>query len=225
MIETLAQNTGLGGWGIGAAYAALAATVVSAASLVLLHVLSPELSPSWRMVSEYAHGKFGSLLTLVFTAWAVSSFALLVALWPLTGSKLGKIGLLMLCLGGLGQLMGGLFDIDHKLHGPAAIIGIPAMCGSTVLVTMAWARLGGIEAPPTWSAHFPWISFVLMIGGFALFFSSLKAAGIDVSGRAGPLERLPEGVWTFVGWANRLIFVSSYVWNVFAALAVVGARR
>ena len=95
---------------------------------MLLHVLSPEFAPSWRMVSEYANGQYRWLLTLVFSAWALSSFALLAALWPASATTLGKVGLLFLLLAGIGQAMGALFDVNHPLHGAAAMIGIPSLC-------------------------------------------------------------------------------------------------
>ena len=50
-------------------------------------------------------------------------------------STLGKVGLGVLILAGVGQVMGGLFDINHPLHGPAAMIGPsqarPSICGMT----------------------------------------------------------------------------------------------
>ncbi len=204
-----------------AAVIAILATAVSAVSLVLLHLLSPEFAPSWRMVSEYANGRHPWLLTIVFLGWAVGSFALLAALRPLSASKLGRAGLIFLFLAGVGQVMGAMFDINHALHGPAAMIGIPGLCVAAVLLTMALARRTGATAPPTWSAHLPWISFVLMLGAFALFVSSLKSAGVDVSNQTSPLTELPQGVSGYVGWANRLLFGASFLWVVLASRAIL----
>lgn len=225
MMDAITNHSGLGGWYGPAAYAAMLATAISCTSLILLHVLSSEFSPSWRMVSEYANGQFPWLLTLVFVSWAISSFALAIALLPLWATTLGKVGLAFLILAGVGQMMGGLFDINHKLHGPAAMIGIPSLCLAAVIVTMALSGRAGVAAPPLWSAHLPWISFALMIGAFALFFSALKAAGVEMSGRTSPLNELPANVSGYVGWANRLIFVSAYLWVTLAALAVIQAER
>lgn len=200
---------------------AIVATLVSLVALLALHVVSPEFAPSWRMVSEYANGRYSWLLMIVFLAWAAGSIALLLALWPVSGSTLGKIGMLFLLLAGIGQVMGGLFDINHKLHGPAAMIGIPSLCIAAVLLTLAMARQPGFVAPPLWSAHLPWISFVLMLGAFALFMSALKGAGVDVSAQTTPLEELPAGVSAYVGWANRLLFAASYTWTILMSLAVM----
>src|SRR5262245_29081011 len=165
-MEQAAREAAAIGWAATAAGIAITATAVSLAALVLLHVLSPEFAWSWRMVSEYANGGYPWLLTVVFLGWAVGSFALIWALWPLAATGLGKAGLAFLLLAGIGQVMGGAFDINHKLHGPAAMIGIPSLCIAAVLVTMAMVRHGDITAPPLWSAHLPWISFVLMLGAF-----------------------------------------------------------
>lgn len=207
-----------------AAYFAIGATAVSGAALLLLHALSPEFAPSWRMVSEYANGRFSWVLTIVFAAWAIGSFALVAALWPLSAGTLGKIGLGVLILAGVGQVMGGLFDINHPLHGPAAMIGIPSLCVAAVLLTKAMSHHPGLEAPPAWSMHLPWVSFVLMLAAFGLFISSLKAAGVDVTGQSGPLAELPANVSGYVGWANRLLFAASYLWVVLASQSVLKAH-
>lgn len=220
-MEVIADQAVSGNWSAQAAWVALAATAVSCGALILLHVVSPEFSPSWRMVSEYANGRAPWLLSVVFFAWAAASFALVFALWPLSASTLGKVGLAFLILAGIGQAMGGAFDINHKLHGPAAMIGIPSLCIAAVLVTMAMAGRADISAPPLWSAHLPWISFALMIATLMMFFGALKAAGVEMSGQSEPLKVLPDGVSGYVGWANRLLFAASYLWAVLTSLSVL----
>lgn len=222
-MELSAHHAQIVGWNSTAAYVALAATAISCLSLITLHKISPEFSPSWRMVSEYANGKHGWVLTVVFLSWALSSVALIAAVWPIHATSLGKIGLAFLIFGAVGQTMGGLFDINHKLHGTAAMIGIPSIGIAAVLITMALNRTPNISAPPMLIANLPWISLALMAGAFALFFSSLKAAGIDMTGQSTPLDSLPPGVSGYVGWANRLIFATSYLWTVLASLSVIKA--
>ena len=223
-MDIVANQGGVGTWFTPAATIAMGATLVSLAALLLLHVVSPELAPSWRMVSEYANGRYPWLLTLMFIGWAVSSFALLAALWPLSATALGKAGLVFLALAGVGQTMGALFDVNHKLHGPAAMIGIPSLCIAAVLVTMALSRRPDVAAPPVWSAHLPWISFALMLGALAMFVSALKSAGVDMTAQTTPLRELPAGVSGYVGLANRLLFAATYLWAAFTALSVLKAR-
>lgn len=54
---------------ISVATIAIVSTVASLLFFVGLHVLSPEFDPSWRMVSEYALGQHGSILSLMFICW------------------------------------------------------------------------------------------------------------------------------------------------------------
>lgn len=224
-METIFEQFPTTGWFAPAAWVAILAALLSGSALLVLHFVSAEYAPSWRMVSEYANGRHPAVLSLVFFAWALASFALIAALWPLHGTVLGKIGLALLLLAGIGQSMGGLFDINHKLHGPTAMIGIPALCAAAVVVTLAMARRSDIAAPPLWSAHLPWVAFVPMIAALMLLFAGLKAAGVDMSGQAAPLTDLPAGVSGYVGWANRLLFAASYLWVILVSLAVIQSGR
>ena len=61
------------------AIGAAAAVILLLASL---HVLSPEFDPRWRVVSEYANGNYGWVLSLMFAAGALSNWALGFAVWP-----------------------------------------------------------------------------------------------------------------------------------------------
>lgn len=218
-MTTLAERIPVA-WSATGATLAITATVTSAIALIALHFLSPELEMSWRMVSEYANARHGWVLTVVFVAWAIASWSLSVALWPLWSTWLGRVGLTFLLLAGLGQLMGGLFDVNHRLHGAAFGIGVPSLTLAAIVVTLAMRRAGADIA--MWPAHLSWISFVLMAVTMGLFMSALARAGVDVMAQAGSLTRLPDGVTAYNGWANRLLFAASYLWLIVAARAVVG---
>lgn len=69
---------------------AIAAAAATLLLLAGLHVLSPELDPSWRMVSEYANGRYGWVLSLMFVSWALSSWALAFAMWSHVKTAAGK---------------------------------------------------------------------------------------------------------------------------------------
>jgi Protein of unknown function (DUF998) len=209
-------------WQTRAAWLSLAGIGISLLALTSLHVLSMEYAPSWRMVSEYANGRHAWVLSVVFFGWALGSFALLVALWPTSvNSSLGKVGLVFLFLAGMGQVMGGIFDINHKMHGPAAMIGIPSLCIAAIVLTLALRKISSSLAPAMWVAYLPLISFALMIVGFVLFFQALKSAGVDTTSQTAPLSALPDGVTSFVGWANRLIFLSTYLWMSLVAFKTI----
>lgn len=202
-----------------AAWLAIVATLGSALALLALHLLSPEFHPSWRMVSEYANGNHHWVLTVVFLTWAVGSFALALALLPSAAGWVGVAGLLVLVLAGVGEAMGGLFDVNHRLHGAAFAIGVPALPIAAILLTLA-ARRAGLDVP-VWAAVLPLASVVVMAVSMAMLFSSLKAAGITMSANSQPLAALPEGVSAWNGWANRLVFAAYYLWVIAAARAVL----
>jgi hypothetical protein len=206
-------------WSGAAGWVAIMATGLSALALLALHRLSPEFDPSWRMVSEYANGQYRTVLTVMFLAWALGSLALAAALWPLGSTWLGLIGLAFLLLACVGQAMGGIFDVNHRLHGAAFGIGVPTFVIAAILLTLA-GRGAGL-AIPFWAGLAPLISVIAMAAAMAMIFSGLKAAGVVWTAESGPLDALPEGMSAWNGWANRVVFAAYYIWVVAAARSVL----
>ncbi|HQW03705.1 MAG TPA: DUF998 domain-containing protein, partial [Saprospiraceae bacterium] len=101
--------------------------IISLLCLLALHFVSPEFKPAWRMISEYALGKHKWLITSFFLLWGLSSICLSVLLWDVVTSPLAKFGILFLFISGIGEIMGGLFDLKHKHHGLAFLLGVPAL--------------------------------------------------------------------------------------------------
>jgi hypothetical protein len=79
-----------------AVVAALALSAGVLVTLASLHLLSPEFDPSWRVVSEYALGDYGWVLSIMFLSWAFGSWALVFAIRSQVGTWGGKIGLVCL---------------------------------------------------------------------------------------------------------------------------------
>ena len=102
--------------------------------LVALHILSPGFAPSWRMVSEYANGAYGWVLSLMFIFWALSSWMLAVTIWSEVVTTAGKVGLYFLVASGVGEAMAAVFDINHNLHGLAGLIGIGSLPIAAMLI-------------------------------------------------------------------------------------------
>jgi hypothetical protein len=107
----------------GLAHIAIVSTIVALICLVSLHFLSPEFDPSWRMVSEYALGNYSWVLSVMFLTWAIGAWTLAYALRHEVATVGGKIGLFFLVLAGVGEAMAAIFDVQHSLHGLAAMIG------------------------------------------------------------------------------------------------------
>jgi hypothetical protein len=196
-----------------AARVAIAAAGAVILLLTGLHVLSPEFDPSFRVLSEYANGEYSWVLSLLFLAWALSSWALAVAIWSQVNGIGGKLGLGFLIAAGVGEAMASVFDINHPLHNLAGMIGVLSLPAAAMLISVRLVRtpawLGGRKML-LWTANLTWASLVLM---FAALFIMIR--GYTLFG-----NRL-----IFVGWANRLLVVVYCVWVVTVAVQALKLRR
>lgn len=200
-----------------AAQVSLGLSIATLFFLAALHILSPEFNPSWRMVSEYALGKYSWLLSLMFAAWGISSWALAFATWGHVRTTAGKIGLILLVVAGIGEAMASIFDISHPLHSAASIIGIPSLPIAAMLISVSLARRPAWSASKKallWTANLTWISVLLMAATFILLIATYTQAGGDMT---SPPTVLPPGVIALVGWANRLLIVVYCTWVVTVA--------
>ena len=183
--------------------------------LVSLHFLSPEFNPAWRMVSEYANGKYPMILSAMFFLWGAASWALAYTLWPHLQTTAGKIGLLFLVVAGIGEAMAAIFDINHKLHSLSAMIGIPGLSIAAMLISVALIRTEPWSIARNsllWTANLTWVSILLMGIAFAVMMVTYAQAGGDMSASAEVVTTLPEGVIALVGWANRFLIVVYCAW-------------
>jgi len=87
----------------------VAATSLFLLLLLLLHFLKPEMSPSWRMISEYEIGRFGWLMQVAFFSLAGGTVLLALTLRSQVQSVAGYIGLVLLFVIAVGLVMGGIF--------------------------------------------------------------------------------------------------------------------
>jgi hypothetical protein len=198
----------------------VASTTVALICLLVLHIVSPEFDPSWRMVSEYALGNYSVIVSVMFITWAIGTWALAFAIKPDVKTTGGKIGLVFLFLAGVGEAMAAFFDVQHGLHGVAAMIGMPSLPVAAILITTSLVR------NPAWTsarkkikltAHLTWISILLMTIGVMVLFDGFSKAGVDMSSGKAP-EALPAGVIAFAGWANRLLILSYCIWVITVAV-------
>ncbi len=207
------------------AWLAIAASVAVLLSLASLHVLSPEFDPSWRMVSEYANGQYGWVLSLMFTSWAVSTWALAYTIWAQVKTTGGKIGLVFLVAAGAGEAMASVFDINHGLHGLAGIIGIGSLPIAAMLISVSLGRTQAWSVAKKallWTANLTWMSVILLTASFAILITTYIQAGGEMTAEAPTV--LPAGVIALVGWANRLLIVVYSVWVMTVAWQAIRVR-
>ena len=204
-----------------AAKVALAGAIAAILLMLVLHVLSPEFDPSWRMVSEYALGNYSWVLSLMFISWAISSWALYFALRPHVKTKAGKVGLIILLIVGLGQLMASIFSVrDEAMHGVAGLLGLPTLPVAAMLISYSLKRNHqlGSSKRLLWLAHFTWIIFVLTAAAVMMFMGGLQNAGIKTG---TPITELPDGVTGSHGWINRILLIVYCLWTIAAARTAI----
>jgi hypothetical protein len=208
--------------GVTTGFSQRAATVAyfgSSLSLVLialLHIIEPELDPSWRMVSEYANGAYGWVMTLAFLAHAAGCAALVVALHSHARGLLGRIGLFFLVVVTIGIVIAAMFPMDPitiapseattagSLHGLGSMLGIPVLPVAAMLVSLALARQPAwrpVRALLLWSAAATFAALIIMFASVGI--------GLAANGGFGPE--------TLIGWPNRLVVLVHWGWVIVVA--------
>lgn len=203
-------------WGAAAVFVVL---------LAVLHFIKPEFDPSWRMVSEYAIGRYGWVMALAFLSISLSGVALFAAIRTQISTTGGKIGLALLLVCGIAIASAAIFTADPmtatkdeltthgNLHGLSAMIGIPGMTIAAILVSRGLVR-NPLWSPSRksilWSAHLIWISLVLMILIIAV---TLPQNG----GKFGPD--------VFIGWPNRIMMIAYCAWLMSVARQAARLRK
>jgi hypothetical protein len=200
----------------------IAFAAVSLACLAALHFTSPEFAPSWRMISEYAMGRYKWLITGFFIFWGLSSLCLAAALWQTVTGGWAMFGVALLVVSGIGEIMGGLFDVKHNLHGLAFGLGVPTLPVAALILGYHLASQGGLDRGPVLLAasHATWISVALMGIAMGVMMSGFSKAGIPMNKDAPVPEKVPDGVIALAGYANRILVIAYVGWLVVVAAAI-----
>lgn len=199
------------------AWLSITASSISLILLAALHILSPELNPAWRMVSEYANGNYAWVLSLFFAFWGISTWALAYAIWSEPKTKMGRIGLYFLIAAGIGEVMAAVFDINHSLHSLASLIGIPSLAIAAMLISKSltkdevWANA---KKSLLWTANLTWISILLMAISFVILIITFTQSGAEMPTDSTTVTALPAGVIGLVGWANRFLIIAYCAWVI-----------
>lgn len=203
-----------------AAWLAILATMVAILLLAALHILSPEFSPSWRMISEYAFGHYAWMLSLMFLSWGIGSWALAVAIWSQVHTGAGKVGLWLLIVAGVGEAMASVFDINNEIgHGIAGLLGVIGFPIAALLLSSALGHNAAWRGPRKtllWIANLSWVSVILLIATLA----TMTMQMVRINGGHLPQhapKSLPPGVLALDGWADRMIVLSNCAWVIVAA--------
>ena len=193
-----------------AARVSLAATAIFVLLLAALHIIKPELDPSWHFISEYAIGPYGWLMMLAFLCLALSCVSLLIAIRSQVPTLAGKMGLVLLLITAVGMTVAGIFPTDPittdreamtrtgQLHELGALLDLmpfaaPLISWSLARHNPAWKSARRVLA---WTAWLPLLGLVVFMGSTMLM--------LPADGQFGP------GV--LVGWPNRILILTYCIW-------------
>lgn len=177
--------------------------------LASLHVIKPEYEPSWRLISEYAIGRFGGVMVLAFLSLALSCVSLSLAIRSSVNTRAGNIGLFFLLLSATGMIIAAIFTADPitatqdqltthgTLHGLGGLLGIPGFPVAALLISLSLRR------NPAWrSAKRP-----LLLTTGLVWFSLLAFVAVIMTTFEGSF-----GPDVPVGWPNRLTMLVNSAW-------------
>lgn len=208
-----------------AAQLSIASSFLFLILLSLLHVLKPELEPSWRMISEYEVGAKGWLMQAAFLALAASCVGLALSIRPQVRTRAGRAGLILLCVAAVGMTLAAFATADPitaskgqltthgSLHGVGALLGIPVIPVAATLISRSLGRdpaWGEEHRRLRWTAILTWL-------GLGLFIGTVAATLPAQHGTFGP--EVP------MGWPNRILILTYVLWLLSAAAAAYRRDR
>lgn len=201
-------------------YVSIALSAAFILILALLHVLKPELDPSWRMISEYEIGKSGWLMRLAFFAWSGSVVAALLSMLapgrapgPLIVAWLSAIAIALIGAGAFktNPITGGeprLANALHTLCGAIVILTFPII---GTIVCCSYSSLSPSRPP----VHLVVSTAALWLGQIAFFASIPISRKLDPrAGRVGPT--------VYLGWPNRIMVLAYQLWLISFAASLLG---
>ncbi len=98
----------------GGSLIALVLVTICFAAMVLLHVVRTDLDPVRQVMSEYANGRYGFVMTAAFYAFGLSAVVLAIRLGrSLARRPLTVFVRVLLALGGVGLILAGIFEVER----------------------------------------------------------------------------------------------------------------
>lgn len=183
-----------------AAYVSFAASAAFILLLSALHLLRPDLDPSWRFISEYELGDYGWMMRVAFFALALSCLSLVAAIAGDVCGIAGYLGLGLIVLAAAGMALAGTYapDKDNRLHEVGAMLDhLPF---AALFVT--W----GLLRNPNWSRFRGTLLITtgMPLLGLVIFVASMIIMLPRNNGQPGPE--------VLVGWPNRIMILAHCAW-------------
>jgi hypothetical membrane protein len=192
----------------GASLAAIILAALCFGAVMLLHIVRGEIDPLRRVMSEYANGSHGPIMTVVFYAFGLTSLALAVRLLrAFEHRRTARLISLLLALAGVSLIASGVFEVERPLipdtleeviHSYASISAFVVLVSAMLLLSHETRR------DPRWWT-FRWPSTALAIGAAA-------------AAAATPLTTQTN--WS--GGVQRVLGLTVLLWFLLTALHVRG---
>ena len=188
----------------GASLIAVVLVAICFAAMVLLHVVRTDLDPVRQVMSEYANGRFGYLMTAAFYAIGLSSVVLALRLGrAVVHRPLTVVVRVLLALGGVGLVLAGIFEVER----PAVPDTIEEVIHSDATLTAFSLIITAMLAFAAVCRRDPrWVDF----RGIALGLAVVAA----MAGAFSPFA----GQTPVNGIAQRLLGLAVVLWLVLTAL-------
>ena len=179
--------------------------------LVLLHIINPEIDPTWQPISVYALGKMGWLMNVAFFLFGLSFFTLGLYIFQNFKSPGAKIGGVLLILAAIGNFTAGIFNTDPVDTLPEQIttsgnihVGAAGLLGFMILATLFISYQFYKQEKLR-----PYRVRVLLATVFVLIIEivMISAMGVYLSDTDGMLT--PD---TPIGGIGRLVILSCSIW-------------
>ena len=192
-----------------AALVSTAGTGIFLGILVVLHVLRPDLDPSWHFISEYELGPHGWLMHVAFISLAVGTTSVALAVVSQARSITGYLGIALLLISAAGMTLAGAFApaSNNRLHDVGAMLDLVPFAA----LLLAWS----LSRNESWASTRVglWAVALLPALGLLVFMVSMSILLSRNGGRPGP------SVW--VGWQNRFMILMQCIWLLHAAHRVL----
>ena len=161
------------------------------AALLLLHVLKPDYTVVDHMISDYAVGRFGWIMTTAFTSLAIGCLLLGIGMLRQgPPSWLGRLGAMLLIIVFAGLVVTAIFPTDLEtapstrtgdIHTLSFLVNIVAILLSAVSFALSY---GGDEYWRRRRAFALGLSALLVVAFLAQFFTLHRGAPYGVTNRA-----------------------------------------
>lgn len=190
---------------------ALWASVGYLVLLALLHIIKPEVTPSWQTLSIYARGDWGWLGQIAYCLLGLTHLALFIALKGQMKSRYGKVGLAFLLIAGIGGVFGGI-GVSDPLNTPPSAATVSGQIHAIGAALEIWGtpiaafliNLNLLRKNTGWASSRKALAWTLALPlvGLILFMGSGAAAGTSV----GPGD--------VIGYMNRVAIIAYMIWQI-----------